>query len=406
MNTEFFISKKIISSAKGFSKPIVNIAILGIALGLTVMILTLAIVTGFQKEIREKVIGFGSHIQITNYDNNESFESSSIDRNQSFLSELKKNSAIRHIQIFATKAGIIKTKDELQGVIVKGIGSDFDWNFFKKNIIEGNPFAVSDSIKSDKILISKFHKEKLKLNVGDSVVIYFIQNQQQRARKFIVSGIYSTGLGDMFDQIYVIADIAHIQKLNGWTQNQIAGFEILLNDYKKLDEATEYVNEIIGYNFSAKSIKELNRQIFSWLDAQDINAVVVIVLMALVAAINMISALLVLILERTNMIGTLKALGMKNWNVRQIFLYNSGYLISRGLLWGNIIGISICILQKYFHFIPLDERTYYLSYIPINFNLLHILLLNAGTFVVCFVMLIIPSYIITFITPTKAMRFA
>ncbi len=406
MNTEFFISQKIISGSKGFSKPIVNIAILGIALGLTVMLLTLTIVTGFQKEIREKVIGFGSHIQITNYDNNESFESSSIDRNQSFLTELKKNNSIRHIQSFATKAGIIKTKDELQGVIVKGIGNDFDWDFFKKNIIEGNSFSVSDSVKSDKILISKFHKEKLKLNVGDSIVIYFIQNQQQRARKFTVSGIYSTGLGDMFDQIYVLADIAHIQKLNGWTQNQIAGFEVLLNDYEKLDEATEYVNEIIGYNFSAKSIKELNRQIFSWLDAQDINAVVVIAIMALVAAINMISALLVLILERTNMIGILKSLGMNNWNVRKIFLYNAGYLIGRGLLGGNIIGISICLLQKYFHLIPLDERTYYLSFIPINLNLIHILLLNAGTFIVCFVMLLIPSYIITYITPTKAMKFA
>ncbi|MBI3501274.1 MAG: ABC transporter permease [Bacteroidetes bacterium] len=405
MNTEFFISKKIISGNKGFSKPIVNIAILGIALGLIVMILTLAIVTGFQKEIREKVIGFGSHIQITNYENNESFESSSIDRNQPFLSGLKKNSSIKHIQSFATKAGIIKTKDELQGVIVKGIGSDFDWEFFKKNIVEGELFAVSDSVKSDKILISKFHKEKLKLKLNDTIVIYFIENQQQRARKFSISGIYSTGLGDMFDQVYVIADIAHIQKLNNWNQNQVAGFEVLLNDYEKLDATTEYVNETIGYNFLARSIKDLNRQIFSWLDAQDINAVVVIMLMALVAAINMISALLVLILERTNMIGILKALGMANRNVRKIFLYNAGFLIGRGLLLGNIIGISFCLLQKYFHLIPLDERTYYLSYIPINLNLLHVLLLNVGTFIVCFIMLLLPSYIITYITPVKAMRF-
>lgn len=406
MNLEFFISKKIISSNKGFSKPIVNIAILGIALGLAIMILTLAIVTGFQKDIREKVIGFGSHIQITNYENNESFEGTSIDRNQSFIAELKKNPSIRHIQSFATKAGIIKTKEELQGVIVKGIGSDFDWEFFKKNIIEGEPFSVNNSIKTDKILISKFHKEKLKLKLGDTIVIYFIENQQQRARKFSVCGIYSTGLGDMFDQTFVIADIAHIQKLNNWNKNSIAGFEILINDYEKLDATTQYVNEIIGYSFQAQSIKELNRQIFSWLDAQDINAVVVIVLMSLVAAINMISALLILILERTNMIGTLKAIGMPNLNVRKIFLYNASYLIGRGLLLGNIIGISLCLLQKYFHLIPLDERTYYLSFIPINFNLLHILLLNAGTFAVCFIMLLLPSYVITYITPVKAMRFS
>ena len=406
MNTEFFISKKIISNNKGFSKPIVNIAILGITLGLAIMILTLAIVTGFQNEIRDKVIGFGSHIQITNYDNNESFEGTSIDCNQSFLVELKKNNSIRHIQSFATKAGIIKTKEDLQGVVVKGVGSDFDWNFFKKNIIEGKPFIISDTAKSDKILISKFHAEKLKLKLNDTIIIYFIQNQQQRARKFSVSGIYSTGLGDLFDQVYVIADITHIRKLNDWDKNSIGGFEVLLNDYKKLDETTEAVNELIGYTFLAKSIKDLNRQIFSWLDAQDINAIVVISLMALVAAINMISALLILILERTNMIGTVKALGMTNRSVRKIFLYNASYLIGRGLLLGNLVGISICLLQKKFKLISLDETTYYLSSIPINFNPLHILLLNAGTFVVCFVMLLLPSYIITYITPVRAMRFS
>jgi len=406
MNIEFFISKKIISNNKGFSKPIVKIAILGITLGLAVMILTLAVVTGFQKEIRDKVIGFGSHIQITNYDNNESFEGTPIDRNQTFLADLKKYSPIRHIQSFATKAGIIKTKTELQGVVVKGIGSDFDWEFFRKNIIAGQPFAVSDSGKSDKILISKFHSEKLKLKLNDTLIIYFIQNQQQRARRFSVSGIYETGLGDQFDQIYVIADIAHIQKLNGWDKNSIGGFEVLLKDYNKLDEATEYVNSSIGYKFSAKSIKELNRQIFSWLDAQDINAIVVVTLMALVAAINMISALLILILERTNMIGIVKAFGMTNWSVRKIFLYNAAYLIGRGLLWGNIIGISICLLQKQFHLISLDQATYYLAYVPVNFNLLSVILLNAGTFVLCVLMLLIPSYIITYITPVKAMKFS
>jgi lipoprotein-releasing system permease protein len=406
MNFELFISKKIISNNTGFSKPIVNIAILGITLGLAIMILTLAIVTGFQKEVREKVIGFGSHIQITNYDNNESFEGTPIDRTQPFLAELNKNQSIRHIQCFATKAGIIKTKNDLQGVVVKGVGSDFDWDFFKKNIISGEAFTVQDSVKSDKILVSKYHAEKLKLKLHDTITIYFIQNQQQRARRFAICGIYSTGLGDIFDQIYVIADIAHIQKLNNWDKSSIGGFEILLNDYKKLDETTEAVNMAIGYTFLAKSIKDLNRQIFSWLDAQDINAVVVISLMALVAVINMISALLILILERTNMIGTVKALGMSNWSVRKIFLYNAAHLIGRGLLWGNILGISICLLQKQFKLISLDETTYYVSAIPINFNLLHILLLNAGTFGICLIMLLLPSYIITFITPVKAMRFS
>lgn len=410
---EFFISRRIVKNNKGFSKPIVNIAILGIVIGLAIMIITMAIVTGFQKEIREKVIGFGSHIQIANYDNNESFEATPIERNQPFLAELNNNRSIRHIQTFATKAGIIKTKDkgqgaggELQGVVVKGVGSDFDWDFFKKNIVEGESFAVQDSVKSDKILISKFHAEKLRLKLQDTITIYFIQNQQQRARRFSVCGIYSTGLGDIFDQVYVIADIAHIQKLNNWDSKSVGGFEILINDYKNLDEVTDAVNIAVGYQFLAQSIKELNRQVFSWLDAQDINAIVVLALIAWVAAINMISALLILILERTNMIGILKALGMSNTGVRKIFLLNASYLIGKGLLWGNVGGISLCLLQKQFKFITLDETTYYLSSIPINLNLLHILLLNAGTFVLCFILFIITTYIISFITPVKALRFS
>jgi lipoprotein-releasing system permease protein len=406
MNLEYYISKKIFSNNKGFSKPIVNIAILGISLGIAVMILTLAIVSGFQKEIREKVISFGSHIQITSYDNNDSYEGSPINREQTFLSELSKNQGIRHIQCFATKAGIIKTKTELQGVVVKGIGSDFDWDFFKKNIISGTPLTISDSAKSDKILISKYQSEKLKLNLNDTIIVYFIQNQQQRARRFSICGIYETGLGEMFDQIYVIADIAHIQKLNGWDAGSIAGFEIIINDYKKIDEVTEFVNETIGYDFLARSIKEVNRPIFSWLDAQDINAVVVISLMALVSAINMISALLVLILERTNMIGILKALGMSNWGVRKIFLYNSSFLILKGMIIGNIAGLAFCLLQKQFHLVSLDEATYYLSSIPIHLNILHVLFLNITTFTLCMISLILPSYIITYISPIKAMKFA
>ena len=406
MNLEYYISKKIFSNNKGFSKPIVNIAILGISLGIAVMILTLAIVSGFQKEIREKVISFGSHIQITSYDNNDSYEGSPINREQTFLSELSKNQGIRHIQCFATKAGIIKTKTELQGVVVKGIGSDFDWDFFKKNIISGSPLTISDSVKSDKILISKYQSEKLKLNLNDTIIVYFIQNQQQRARRFSICGIYETGLGEMFDQIYVMADIAHIQKLNGWDAGSIAGFEIIINDYKKIDEVTEFVNETIGYDFLARSIKEVNRPIFSWLDAQDINAVVVISLMALVSAINMISALLVLILERTNMIGILKALGMSNWGVRKIFLYNSSFLILKGMIIGNIAGLAFCLLQKQFHLVSLDEATYYLSSIPIHLNILHVLFLNITTFTLCMISLILPSYIITYISPIKAMKFA
>ncbi len=405
MNTELFISKKISKNKNGFSKPIVNIAILGIGLGLAVMIITIAVVTGFQKEIRDKVIGFGSHIQIINYDNNDSFEGTSIDKNQAFLNDLKKDSSILHIQSFITKVGILKKKGELQGIVAKGIGKDFNWNFFNKNICEGSAFVVSDSAKSDKILISRFHADKLNLKLNDSVLIYFIQNNKQAAARFVICGIYQTGLGDLFDQVYVIIDMAQIQKLNNWSRQQIGGFEIVLKEYEKINEVTKNINEKIGFNFLAKNTKELNNQIFSWLDAEDINAMVVISLMGLVAAINMISVLLILILERTQMIGLIKVLGMTNKNVRKIFLYNASLFIGKGLVIGNIIGISLCLLQKYFHIFSLDPTTYYLSYIPINFNLTHILFLNLGTFALCLVMLWIPSYIITYITPVKAMRY-
>ena len=403
---EFFISKRIVSGNKGFSKPIVNIAILGIALGLAVMIITIAVITGFQKEIREKVIGFGSHIQITNFDNNESYEASPIDRNQSFIAELNKNPSIRHIQSFATKAGIIKTKTELQGIVMKGVGNDFDWDFFKKNIVEGGPLHFSDSAASGDVIISKFHSEKLHLHLNDSVIFFFIQNQSRNARKLRVCGIYETGMGDMFDKTFVLADIAHVQRLNGWNKNQAAGFEILINDYKKLDETTKFVNETIGYNFLARSIKDLNRQVFSWLDSFDSTAAIVISITLLVAIINMISALLILILDKTNLIGTIKALGMTNWGVQKIFLWNAAYLLGRGLLWGNVIGISLCLLQQHLHILPLDERSYYVSYVAVNINPAAMLLLNGIVFSTCIVTMLLPCLIITYITPVKAMRFS
>lgn len=405
------IARRILKGTKGFSKPIVNIAILGIALGVAIMILTLAVVTGFKSEIREKVIGFGAHIQIVNYDNNKSYEGTAINADQPFLSELRKDPAVRHVQAFATKAGILKTRkqgqgSELHGVVVKGVGSDFDWDFFSRNIKEGSPLQLSDTGRSGDVLISSYHQRKLRLNTGDSLVIYFIQNQQQRARKLKVAGIYETGLGDLFDQIFVIADIAHIRKLNNWDSASVGGFEVLLNHYEDLDAASERINELVGFDLVAQSIKEVNRPVFSWLDAQDINAIVVISLMALVAAINMISALLVIILERTNMIGILKALGLTNGGVRRIFLYNAMFLIGRGLLIGNMIGLSICLLQEHFHFLTLDQDTYYLSAIPVQLEILPVLALNLGAFLLCMFMLLLPALIITSISPVKAIRYA
>lgn len=408
MNLEYFISKNIIkgdSQSKKITKPIIRISIIAIALGIIVMIVALSIVSGFQREIRNKVIGFGSHIQITSYDSQNTYEASPIDKNQDFYPNIDTVDGIKHIQIFATKAGIIKTKEEIYGVVVKGIGSDFDWTFFKEKIINGSSFFVDDSVSNNHILLSNHIATKMKLKVGDKMFLYFIQQDGQlRPKDFIVKGIYQTGL-EQFDNLYVIADIAHIQKRNGWSANQVSGFEVLIDNYKDLDKLGDFVYENVGYNLHSSTIKDQNPDIFNWLNLQDYNVNVIIILMMLVAVINIISALLILILERTNMIGILKALGMPNWNVRKIFMYNAVYLIIKGLIWGNVIGISICLLQQQFGFLTLPEESYYISEVPIHLDFIKILLLNIGTLGVCVVMLIIPSYVITKISPVKAIQY-
>jgi len=416
LNTERFIAKRIIfgsGKTNQLSRPIVRISVLGIALGLAVMILTIAIITGFQNEIRNKLIGFGSNIQIVNYDTNVSDEPHPINKNQPFIDELLKNPDISHIQTYATKSGIIKTKTDNEGVLLKGIGPDYDWKFINENLKSGKSFTISDTGLSRNIIISKYLADKLELKLNDKMIIYFLTKKtdsttfqyEQRVKVFYISGIYETGFEDI-DKRLVLVDIKQIQKLNYWNPNQIGGFEIAIKDYKKIDKIGVKINDLVGQGLIAQTIKEINPTIFSWLDLQDMNAVIVITLMILVAGINMISALLVLILERTNMIGILKALGAKNKNIQKIFLYNAAYLIGKGLLWGNVIGISIALFQKYFGVFKLDQATYYVSVIPININLFHILLLNIGTLLCCLLMLIVPSFIISKITPVKAIRFS
>jgi len=422
LNTELFIAKHIIgaknkinegdsSSSDGKirpkligTKPIIRIATFSVALGIAVMIISIAIVTGFKSQIRDKVIGFGSHIQITNFDANSSFEPQPIDRNQPFYPSLDTVSGIRHIQIYATKAGIIKTENDMQGVVIKGISTDFDWDFFNSKIIDGASFEIHQDKKSNKIIISKYIASKLKLNVGDDLLTYFIQ-KPPRMRKFTITGIYETGLEE-FDRLYVLADIKHIQKLNDWDSSQVGGFEILIDNFDDLDELGDYVYyKVIGAELFSQTVKEANSQIFDWLELQNMNAIIILVLMVVVAAINMISALLVLILERTNMIGILKALGAQNWSIRKIFLYISSWLIGKAMLWGNIIGLSFCFLQLHFELLTLDQDSYYVSVVPISINWFNILLLNAGTLLICAVALILPSMVVSKILPVKAIKF-
>jgi lipoprotein-releasing system permease protein len=405
LNADRFIAGRILKPDKtNFSHPIVRIAILSIALGMNVMFVSIAILTGFQKQIREKVIGFGAHIQITRFDENSSFEPKPVSMKQTFYPNLEKVNGIRHIQVYANKAGIIKTNDQIQGVVLKGVWKDYDWSFFKDRIIEGTYFHLPDTGKTNDILISKSLASFLKLRVNQDLRMYFISGSRTLGRKFHISGIFETGLEEL-DKMYVIGDIRHIQKLNGWTPDQVGGFEVLLNNFKDIDRLGKYVYKIVGFSLDSLTIRQLYPQIFDWLDLQDINVMIILILMILVAGITMISTLLILILERTNMIGILKALGMRNRNIRKIFLYNAMYIIGSGLFWGNLAGFVLCLIQLKLGMITLPQESYYVSVVPINLNILNIIFLNAGTGIACFLMLLLPSYIITRVSPVKAIRF-
>jgi lipoprotein-releasing system permease protein len=413
MNLPYFIAHRLIKGRRegtSFSRPINVIAIVGIAMGLAVMILAVAILTGFKKQIREKVVGFGSHIQIMNFDSNISFETTPISDTQKFIPRIKQISGIEHVQVFATKAGIIRTDEDIQGVVLKGIGSDFDWSYFRSNMVEGSVFTVTDTGRTDKVIISKKISDMLRLKTGDSFAMLFIQDPP-RMRKFTISGIYETSLEE-FDKMYVYCDIGHIKRLNGWKEDQVSGFEVFIKDFDKLDEMTSEVRDAIGYKiteedtkFKVTNIRIKYPQIFDWLNFQDINVIIIILLMLIVAGFNMISGLLILILEKTNMIGVLKSLGAEDITISRVFLYQAAYLIGKGLFWGNLIGIGLAFIQLKTGLITLDPTSYYIKTVPVNLELTHILLLNAGTMAAIIIMLLVPSQLITRISPVKAIKY-
>ena len=407
MNLELFIAKRLAYSKdkKTFtSRPIIRIALAGVAIGFSVMIIAVSIVIGFKEEIRNKVIGFGSHIQISNYDENNSYESRPIDKEQKFLQVLKNDKEIKHIQVFATKPAIVKSADQIEGVVCKGVGTDFDWKYFKDHLTSGKIFSSQDSTSSDSVVISEILAKKLKLKVGDDLITFFIQ-QPPRARRFHIAGIYNTGLEE-FDKLYMFCDIGQIQKLNDWNRSQVGGYEIAIQNFDNLDQIGDNVYNLIPSELNARTIKDLYPQIFDWLGLQNINAIIIITLMIVVSGMNMISALLIIILERVNMIGMLKALGSPNFSVRKVFIYLAGFLTGKGLLWGNVIGLTCIFIQSYFKPIQLDESSYYISYVPIVFSWSYLAILNLGTLLVCVVMMTIPTLIITKIKPLSAIRYS
>ena len=415
-NTELFIARRIFfakGTSRKFSESIVSFAVFGIAFGLFVMILSVAIVTGFKKEVRNKVIGFGSHIQLVNFDSNSSYETVPVSKNQPWLKEIRDIKGIKNVQSFATKPGIIKTDDEIHGIVLKGVGPDFDWSFFKENLVDGSVFSVSDSMRSDNILISRQVASLLKLKVGDPLFTYFLneETKTQKMRKFKICGIFSTSLEE-FDRLFVLADISHVRKLNDWSSDQISGFEISINDFDQLSSITNKIRKItLKYSKEDETvlrpipITSKYPQIFDWLNLLDMNVWIILGLIILVAGFNMVSGLLILMLERTTMIGVLKAVGTGNWSIRKIFIYISTFLILRGMLWGNLVAIAFCLIQSRFGLFKLDPTSYYLNTVPINLKISHLLMLNLGTIIITLVMLLVPSWYVTKIEPDKAIRF-
>ena len=409
MNFEYFVVRRLISTKKyksSISAPIIKIAITAIAIGVIMMLVSFATGLGLQEKIRDKIAAFNGHINISSYDNNSSKVSLiPVSKNQDFYPEFQSVDGIEHVQAVATIFGVIRTEDDFEGIVVKGVGDDYNWEYFKEFLVEGKLPDFSSRL-NDEILISQYLADRLGLKLGDKVPTYFLrdENDSPLARGFEITGIYESGFQE-FDELYLIADIRHIQRINKWENDQVGNFEVFVEDFNKLDQKGNEVYENTGSFLDTQTISQKYYSIFEWLSLFDFNIALIIGIMILVAGINMITALLVLILERTQMIGILKGLGAADWSIRKIFLYNAGYLIILGLFWGNLIGIGILALQKYLKLVPLDPRTYYVTEVPIYLNWDYILAVNLGTLLLCMLMLLVPSIIISKISPVKAIKF-
>ena len=410
MNLEYFIAKRLITAKdykSSISSPIIKIAISAIAIGMIMMIVSVATGIGLQQKIRDKVSAFNGHIIISNYDNNQSEVTLvPVSKNQDFYPKFNSVPGLSHIQAIASKAGIIRTETAFEGIILKGVGTDYQWDNIREYIVSGKLPDFSKNLNQE-VLISQLLANRLNLKAGDYFNTFFIkedQNKLPNIRRFKITGIFNSGFQD-FDATYIIGDIRHIQRINKWKSDQVGAFEVFANDFDNIKSIGEQVYEQTSSTLDTKTIIEKYSYIFEWLKLFDLNIIIILAVMILVATINMVVALLVLILERTQMIGILKALGSNNWSVRKIFLYNAFYLIVRGLFWGNLIGISLLLIQQYFGIIKLNPENYYVNQAPVYINLGYILLLNLLTITVCFLVLLIPSYIITKISPVKAIRF-
>lgn len=413
MNWKLFIARRIYRDNKGgkeVSKPAIRIAMVGIAIGLAVMIVSVAVSVGFKHQVRDKVVGMGADIVVSNIEGSQLYQMAPVMAGDSLRLSLQLLPGVSRVQRYSTKPGMIMTSDNFQGMMLKGIGQEYDCSYMQAHLLEGKIPEFTDSTASGQVLISRSVADKLSLNVGDRLYTYYVENNI-RARRLTVSGIYQTNFS-YYDDLFLITDLYTVNRLNGWKAGQVGGIEIAVTAYERLDAVNDEIRSLLGDNtdrygatYWSRTVEELYPQIFDWLNLLDANVWAILILMTGVAGFTMISGLLIIILERTNMIGVLKALGADNASIRKIFLTFSVFLIGKGMLWGNIIGLSVCLVQYFFRPLRLDPVTYYINTVPIELNIGWLLLLNVGTLLVSVLMLVGPSYLISHIHPAKSIRF-
>lgn len=412
MKLEWFIARRISGKSynKGVSSTVVKIAVAAVALSVAVMIVSMSVIIGFKNEIMDKVVGFGSCVNIVNRETGGNYETMPISSEQDFFPSIENEQGINHIQRYVMKPAILKSGADILGVIIKGVGSEYNFKFFEDNMLEGCAPKIIAGQKTDSMLISKRMADLLNLKLGDKVVAYFVQDPP-RMRKYTVSGIYQTGLED-YDKLFCFTDMTDIQKINGWNENQISGFEVMIDDFSKLEEMSSLVREYAGYQISedgamlrVTNVKDNNRQLFDWITLTEMNVYVILAIMFFVAFVNMSTAMLIIIFERAAMIGIMKAVGSSNWLIRKIFIIQSVHITSRGVVIGNIVAAVLILLEQYFHLVGLDPASYYVDHVPAEFQLWYFIAIDLGTLLVMSIMLVLPSMAISKMEPAKVVNF-
>ena len=414
MNLPLFIARRIYhdeDDRRKVSRPAIRIATAGVAIGLAVMIISVCVVIGFKHTIRDKVVGFGSHITVADYMTLQSDAPYPICVDDSMMEVLSGINGVTHVQRFAQKQGILKTDNDFLGVVLKGVGPEFDTTFISQHLVEGSMPVFSDSASTNKLVISKLIADKLQLKCGDRIFAYFMNDNDVRTRRLTITAIYNTDLKH-FDETLCLTDLRTVVKLNGWESDQACGAEITVNDFERLDDVDVLMSNMVdrtqdkyGATYSSLDIQHSYPSIFAWLDLLDLDVWIILALMVAVAGFTMVSGLLIIIIERTSMIGTLKALGAKNRTIRHTFLWFAVFIIVKGMVIGNLIGVGICLLQRYCGLVKLDAETYYVDVVPVEINVPLILLLNLATLLISVVVLIAPSFLITHIQPAKAIKY-